>query len=100
MTTRRRSPRLSSLEDYLDTCRASQEAHAARVSRVRQHDPIYTGPEPDEGDTGRCDICGEPYDVNDGRASLSDIGEFWDPEIDDSLIAHAQCGISAGLEQA
>lgn len=39
-----------------------------------------------------CELCGEPAD--------DEMGEFWQPEQENSVIAHAQCGIDAGLEIA
>lgn len=53
-----------------------------------------------DGMKGDCDICGEPYDQTSSRPSMNEVGEFWDPEKNDSVVAHAQCGIDAGLELA
>ena len=39
-----------------------------------------------------CELCGEPAD--------DEMGEFWQPEQKNSVIAHAQCGIDARLEMA
>lgn len=39
-----------------------------------------------------CQLCGEPID--------DEMGEFWDPAKEESVIAHGQCGIDAGLEMA
>jgi hypothetical protein len=39
-----------------------------------------------------CGLCGEPADA--------EMGEFWQPEQNTSVVAHAQCGIDAGLEIA
>lgn len=44
---------------------------------------------------GECDLCGEPYSY-----LHDEVGEFWDKDADDSVIAHAQCGIDHGLELA
>lgn len=54
---------------------------------------------------GDCDICGEPYDANDPRPSMSEVAEFCDPdrewdEHENSFVAHAQCGLDAGYELA
>ena len=62
--------------------------------------PIYQGPQPDEGDIGICEICDEEFNVNDPRPSVSDIGEFWDEEAQDSIVAHVQCGLNSGMETA
>jgi len=49
--------------------------------------------------TATCGVCGELIDWNDPRPSKSDAGEFWDPAKPeaDSVIAHAECGLGAGL---
>jgi hypothetical protein len=39
-----------------------------------------------------CQICGEPAD--------EEMGEFWDHNSNDSVIAHGQCGLDAGFEMA
>lgn len=63
----------------------------------------YNDDEPDELDVfyadrrekangQECDICGEPADA--------EMGEFWDHNKDTSVVAHAQCGLDAGLELA
>lgn len=39
-----------------------------------------------------CGLCGEPQD--------GETGEFWDADRDESVVAHAQCGIDAGLPLA
>jgi hypothetical protein len=39
-----------------------------------------------------CELCGEPLDA--------ETGEFWDEAADDGVVAHAQCGIDAGLPLA
>jgi hypothetical protein len=58
---------------------------------------------------GQCELCGETYDQADPRPSRSEVAEFFDHErqhADPSkpfaghVIAHAQCGIDAGLELA
>lgn len=50
--------------------------------------------------SGQCELCGEPYDqLAVSEPSLSDVGEFVDGN-SNHVIAHAQCGIDAGLEIA
>lgn len=62
---------------------------------------------------GACEICGEHYDTSSPRSSVADIGEFYDPDeaakaevgltsnpFPGHVIAHAECGINAGLEIA
>lgn len=39
-----------------------------------------------------CEICGEPAD--------DEMGEFWDYKKQDSVYAHAQCGLDANLPMA
>lgn len=39
-----------------------------------------------------CDLCGEPQD--------GEMGEFWDQDKEESVVAHAQCGLDAGLPMA
>jgi hypothetical protein len=81
-----------SLEEYLDWCRGEgsysdpPEIEEARRWNREQH--------PDG-----CELCGEP--------AGAEMGEFYDPRRDDGgdgypghVIAHAQCGIDAGLALA
>lgn len=46
-----------------------------------------------------CEICGERIKMR-GAMYLDEVGEFWDADNDTSLIAHADCGLSANLELA
>lgn len=48
---------------------------------------------------GRCEVCGEPYQADSALSSLQ-VGEFWDPEKNDSILAHVECGLNRGLELA
>lgn len=61
------------------------------------------------GDAGYprdCELCGEELRLDEnGLPRLpelpgSEIGEFWNPNTESSVIAHAQCGIDARLELA
>jgi hypothetical protein len=52
----------------------------------------------DEGMSGTCDLCDEPWDVN-GPPSRSEVGEFVAPD-GSHVIAHAQCGLDAEHELA
>ena len=65
----------------------------ARSANVSAHNPER---EFERGyGEGACEICGEPAD--------NEMGEIYSPEWPDdkpSVIAHAQCGIDAGLEVA
>ncbi len=51
-----------------------------------------------------CGLCGEsiPEEPNmPGMARFDvEMGEFWNPETQDSVVAHASCGLDAGLETA
>ena len=47
-----------------------------------------------------CEICQEPLKVDKYEMYLEEVGEFWDPTKNESLLAHAQCGIDAELELA
>lgn len=53
-----------------------------------------------------CDLCGEMMhddECNAGTPSTKEIGEFWDEtrgEGNESVLAHGECGIAAGLELA
>lgn len=92
----------SSWQEYLakSTSGALDEVDTAPSGKRWDGASIYQGPQPDDGDIGRCEICSEEWNVNDERPSVSDIGEFWDPSVDDSIVAHVECGLSAGLETA
>lgn len=97
--------RRTSLTEYLNQCASGEldemdTAPSPRRSRIVEAEPIYQGPQPDPTDVGKCEICGEDYDQNDPRPSVADVGEFYDPKFDGDIIAHAQCGINAGLEPA
>jgi len=49
----------------------------------------------------RCAVCEEIIPTYDhGMYREVDVGEFWDDDAQDSIIAHAECGISAGLDLA
>ena len=50
--------------------------------------PYPVGPQ----SNGECDLCGEGVDA--------EMGEFWNMEQEESVYAHAQCGIDAGLDLA
>lgn len=59
--------------------------------------------------SGTCDLCGEPFDQSSRRPSLNEVGEFvrtipeagfGGQDITETVIAHAQCGLDAGLELA
>lgn len=43
-------------------------------------------------DAEECELCGEAADA--------EMGEFWDAGKDKSVVAHAQCGLDAGLPLA
>lgn len=45
----------------------------------------------------RCELCGEEIDY---ESTVDPGGEFHDPEKEGAVIAHAQCGLDAGLEPA
>lgn len=47
-----------------------------------------------------CEICGEPIRTDQFGDYAEETGEFWDEERGNSLIAHAQCGLDAGLDIA
>lgn len=50
--------------------------------------------------TQHCDLCGEPIKIDQYGHFKDEVGEFWDERRDDSVIAHAQCGLDAKLEMA
>lgn len=43
-----------------------------------------------------CDLCEEPEDDPVGDP----LAEFWDPDVEASVVAHGQCGLDRGLELA
>ncbi len=45
-------------------------------------------------DTTECGLCDEHLDPQ------QEVGEFWDEEKQDSVVAHAGCGLSRGMEPA
>jgi len=49
-----------------------------------------------------CEICGEHIKASAPGDWLEPVGEFWDPTKPEegSVIAHAECGLSRGLEVA
>lgn len=47
-----------------------------------------------------CGICGETIPRDKFGYPEVEVGEFWDPKANDSVIAHAQCGLDAELELA
>ena len=49
--------------------------------------------------SGICDLCGEPYNQLSDKPSEADVAEYVDSN-SNHVIAHAQCGIDAGLEMA
>lgn len=48
----------------------------------------------------RCGICGEVLRQDANEMYIDEVGEFWDEAKDDSVVAHAQCGIDRGMELA
>ncbi len=47
-----------------------------------------------------CELCGEPIDFMSPLPSLSEAGEFWEPDEKRGVIAHANCGLVSGMELA
>lgn len=45
-----------------------------------------------------CDLCEEPGSDRYGGDDV--LAEFWNPEVEASVVAHATCGIDHGLELA
>jgi hypothetical protein len=75
--------------------------------RVCRDDEDGTCNGTEDGMARACELCGELIDWSSPLPSKSEAGEFYDPSIDkgDSpmqghVIAHAQCGIDAGLDMA
>jgi len=62
--------------------------HSVPVDFVPDH-------EPREGGRQCCEICGEGFKPSDERAEMYDAMEHTK-----SVVCHAQCGLSAGLEIA
>lgn len=50
----------------------------------------------EDGETKECQLCGEPADGEMGEFGLPE-GQT-DPDGTVSVVAHAQCGLDAGLE--
>lgn len=50
--------------------------------------------------TQHCDLCEEPIKIDKYGNFKDEVGEFWDEKRDDSVIAHAQCGLDAKLPLA
>lgn len=48
----------------------------------------------------RCDPCGEPIKTDRQGNYAEEVGEFWDEERQDSVLAHAQCGVDRGWDLA
>lgn len=48
----------------------------------------------------QCELCDELIKVDKYGNYLEEVGEFWDESKQDSFIAHAQCGLDAGLPLA
>jgi hypothetical protein len=47
----------------------------------------------------RCEMCGEKLRIRGGTYGgtyVDEVGEFWNPDTETSLIGHAECGINAG----
>lgn len=68
-----------------------QELARTRPQIVRDHDNDMKT---------TCELCGEPIDFMSPLPSLSEAGEFWEPDEKRGVIAHADCGLSYGLELA
>ena len=47
-----------------------------------------------------CGLCGERFQVGSNGMYAEEVGEFWSEVKQDSVIAHAECGINAGMEMA
>lgn len=69
-----------------------------RSESPRMPDNIYPYRQDSNGETMECQICGEPADGEMGEFGLPD-GQT-DPDGAVSVVAHAQCGLDAGLEIA
>lgn len=54
----------------------------------------------EERETETCEICGEGIKTDRNGFYREEVGEFWDPEKQTSVIAHAQCGFDADLQPA
>jgi len=51
-------------------------------------------------DNPKCELCGEPIPTDEFGFYLGEVGEFWDAENHESILAHAQCGLDADLPLA
>jgi hypothetical protein len=47
-----------------------------------------------------CEICEEELEIDEHDMYLDEVGEFWDTTKNTGVLAHAQCGIDAGLPLA
>lgn len=45
-----------------------------------------------------CDLCGEEIKTNNFGGYIDEAGEFCDAEAEQNVLAHARCGIDAGLK--
>lgn len=48
----------------------------------------------------RCELCGGSIKTDESENYLEEVGEFWDESKQDSVLAHAQCGLNADLPLA
>lgn len=51
-------------------------------------------------DSDRCELCEEKIKTYPNGLPAEEVGEFWDEEAQDSVYAHAQCGLDKGMELA
>ena len=70
----------------LDAFRADEPASKANIEEVLK--PV------------ECGLCGEEIGTDEYGHYTEDAGEFWDESKDDSVLAHAQCGLDAEMELA
>jgi hypothetical protein len=47
-----------------------------------------------------CGLCAEEIETDEWGSYAEEAGEFWDESKGDSVLAHAQCGLDAGMELA
>ena len=82
-----------------DKARGVAEKDLAEDAQDKDNTSTTTGTPTVASNTGSCEICGEPYQIDSDVPSLQ-VGEFWDPQKDDSILAHVNCCLSKGLELA
>ena len=71
-------------------CQAALDAHNADVSGFKA--AIEEVSKPVE-----CGLCGEEIETDEWGSYAEEAGEFWDESKGDSVLAHAQCGLDAGM---